>query len=155
MASGLPFPSPGDLPNPGIKPRSPALQADSLPPEPPGISILKLNKKTFFPYAFPYFYLTFSFQTMFSSVQFSRSVVSDSLWPHELQHARPPCPSPSPGIHSNSCPSSRWCHPPILSSVIPFSSCPQSLPASESFQTMYTLSIVILHHYIQDSNNFK
>ena len=71
MASGLPFPSPGDLPNPGIKPRSPALQADSLPPEPPGISILKLNKKTFFPYALPYFYLTFSFQTMFSSVQFS------------------------------------------------------------------------------------
>ena len=155
MASGLPFPSPGDLPNPGIKPRSPALQADSLPPEPPGISILKLNKNTFFRYVLPYFYFTFSFQTMFSSVQFSRSVVSDSLWPHESQHARPPCPSPSPGIHSNSCPSSRWCHPPILSAVIPFSSCPQSLPASESFQTMYTLSIVILHHYIQDSNNFK
>ena len=68
-----------------------------------------------------------------SSVQFSRSVVSDSLRPHELQHARPPCPSPSPGIHSNSCPSSWWCHPPISSSVVPFSSCPQSLPASESF----------------------
>ena len=68
-----------------------------------------------------------------SSVQFSRSVVSNSLRPHELQHARPPCPSPTPGVHSNSCPSSRWCHPAISSSVIPFSSCPQSLPASESF----------------------
>ena len=68
-----------------------------------------------------------------SSVQFSYSVVSDSLQPHELQHTRPPCPSPTPGVHSNSCPSSRWCHPAISSSVIPFSSCPQSLPASESF----------------------
>ena len=67
------------------------------------------------------------------SVQFSHSVMSDSLWPHELQHARPPCPSPTPGVHSNSCPSRRWCHPAISSSVIPFSSCPQSLPASESF----------------------
>ena len=66
----------------------------------------------------------------FSSVQFSRSVMSDSLWPHELQHDRPPCPSPTPGVHSNSC---RWCHPAISSSVVPFSSCPQSLPASESF----------------------
>ena len=59
--------------------------------------------------------------------------MSDSLWPHESQHTRPPCPSPTPGIHSNSCPSSRWGHPAILSSVIPFSSCPQSLPASGSF----------------------
>ena len=67
------------------------------------------------------------------SVQFSRSVVSDSLWPHESQHARLPCPSPTPTVHSNSRPSSRWCHPAISSSVIPFSSCPQSLPASESF----------------------
>ena len=67
-----------------------------------------------------------------SSVQFSHSVVSDSLWPHESQHARPPCPSPTPGVYSNSCPSSRWCHPAISSSVVPFSSCPQSLPASES-----------------------
>ena len=56
------------------------------------------------------------------SVQFSRSVVSDSLWPHESQHARPPCPSPTPGVYSNSCPSSRWCHPAISSSVIPSSS---------------------------------
>ena len=67
------------------------------------------------------------------SVQFSRSVMSDSLQPHELQHARPPCASPTPRVHSNSCPSSRWCHPAISSSVVPFSSCPQSLPASESF----------------------
>ena len=70
---------------------------------------------------------------IFSSVQFSHSVMSDSLWPHELQHARPPCPSPSPGVHSNSCPSSWWCHPAISSSVVPFSSCPQFFPASESF----------------------
>ena len=65
--------------------------------------------------------------------QFSRSVVSDSLRPHELQHTRPPCPSPSPGVHSNSRPSSQWCHPAISSSVVPFSSCPKSLPASGSF----------------------
>ena len=68
-----------------------------------------------------------------SLVQFSCSVMSDSLQPHESQHARPPCPSPTPGLHPNSCPSSRWCHPAISSSVVPFSSCPQSLPASECF----------------------
>ena len=67
----------------------------------------------------------------FSSVQ-SLSPVH-SLWPHESQHARPPCPSPTPRDHSNSCPSNRWCHPTISSSVVPFSSCPQSLPGSESF----------------------
>jgi len=67
------------------------------------------------------------------SVQFSRSVVSDSLRPHESQHARPPCPSPTPGVHSDSRPSSQWSHLAISSSVVPFSSCPQSLPASESF----------------------
>ena len=67
------------------------------------------------------------------SVQFSRSVVSDSLRPHESQHARPLCSSPSPGVHSNSCPLSPWCHPAISSSVVPFSSCPQFLPAAESF----------------------
>ena len=70
---------------------------------------------------------------IFSSVQFSRSVVSDSLRPPESQHVRPPCPSPTPRVHSDSCPSSQWCHPAISSSVIPFSSCPQSFPASESF----------------------
>ena len=65
--------------------------------------------------------------------QFSRSVVSDSLRAHELQHARPSCPSPTPRVHPNSCPSSWWCHPAISSSVVRFSSCPRSLPASESF----------------------
>ena len=68
-----------------------------------------------------------------SSVQFSCSVVSDSLQPHESQHTRPPCPSPVPRVHSDSHPSSQWCHPAISSSVVPFSSCPQSLPPSESF----------------------
>ena len=67
------------------------------------------------------------------AVQFSHSVVSDSLQTHELQHARPPCPSPTPGVHSDSRPSSQWCHTSSSSSVIPFSSCPQSLPASGSF----------------------
>ena len=73
------------------------------------------------------------FSTIFSSVQFNLSVVSDSLQPHESQHARPPCPSPTPGVHPDSRPSSQWCHPALSCSVIPFSSCPQSLPASESF----------------------
>ena len=68
-----------------------------------------------------------------TSVQFSYSVVSRSLQPHESQHARPPCPSPTPGVHPDSCPSSQWCHPAISFSVVPFSSCPRSLPASESF----------------------
>ena len=70
---------------------------------------------------------------LFCSVQFIRSVMSDSLQPHESQHARLPCPSPTPGVYPNSCPSSCWCHPAISSSVVPFSSCPQSLPASGSF----------------------
>ena len=69
------------------------------------------------------------------SVQFSHSVVSNSLRPHESHHTRLPCPSQTPGVYSNSCPSSRWCHPAILSSIVPFSSCPQSLPASGSFST--------------------
>ena len=68
-----------------------------------------------------------------TSVQFSCSVMSDSLWPHESQHARPPCPSPTPGVHPDPRPSSQWCHPAISSSVVPFSSRPQSLPASHSF----------------------
>ena len=68
-----------------------------------------------------------------ASVQFSRSVMSDSLWPHETKHARPPCLSPTPRVHSNPCPSSQWCHPTLSSSVIYFS-CPQSFPASGSFQ---------------------
>ena len=68
-----------------------------------------------------------------SSLQFSHSVMSDSLRPHESQHVRPPCPSPTPGVHSDSHPSCQWCHPAISSSVVPFSSCPQSLPESGSF----------------------
>ena len=72
---------------------------------------------------------------LFYSVQFSHSVVSDSLRPHGLQHIRPPCPSPTPGVYSNSCPLTRWCHPTISSSVIPFSSGLQSFTASGSFQT--------------------
>ena len=71
---------------------------------------------------------------VFRSVQFSHSFVSDSLWPHEPQHTRPPCPSPTPGVHPNPCPLSQWCHPTISSSVIPFSSCPQYFPASGYFQ---------------------
>ena len=91
---------------------------------------------------FPFIYLTYVNKVFIryflqswgiKSDQISRSVMSDSLQPHESQHARPPCPSPTPGVHSNSCPSSRWCHPTISSSVVPFSSCPQSLPASEFF----------------------
>ena len=70
----------------------------------------------------------------FSSVQFRCSVMSDSLQPRESQYARPPCPSPTPGVYPNPCPSSWWCHPTILSSVGPLSSCPQSFPASGSFQ---------------------
>ena len=76
---------------------------------------------------------------MSPSVQFSRSVVSNSLRPHESQHARPPCPSPTPGVHPNPCPSSQWCHPAILSSVVPFSSCPQIPPSIRVFSSESTL----------------
>ena len=79
-----------------------------------------------------YIYI-WSYMTVFSSVQLSHSVMSNSLWPHEPQHARPPCPSPTPGVYPNSCPLSQWCHPIISSSVVPFSSCPQFFPASGSF----------------------
>ena len=79
------------------------------------------------------FYQVFSIYLSISSVQVSRSVVSNSLRPHESQHDRPPCLSPTPRVHSNSCPSSWWCHPAISSCVIPLSSCPQSFPASGSF----------------------
>ena len=75
----------------------------------------------------------------FSSVHFSHSAVSDSLRPHEPQHARPPSPSSTPRVHPKSCPSSWWCHPAISSSVVPFSSCPQSFPSSESFQWVSSL----------------
>ena len=79
-------------------------------------------------------------QKLLASVQFSQfscSVVSNSLWPHELQHARPPCPSPTPRVHPNTCPLSCWCHPTISSSVVPFSSCLQSFPASRSFPMIW------------------
>ena len=79
------------------------------------------------------FYCIAQWTISFSSVQFSHSVVSDSLGPHELQHTRPPCPSPTPRVHPNSCPLSRWYHPTISPSVFPFSSCPQSFPGSMSF----------------------
>ena len=78
-------------------------------------------------------YLKLTKQSPISSVQFSRSVVSYSLWPHGLQHARPPCPSPTPRVYSNSCPLSQWCHPTISSFVVPFSSRLRSFPASRSF----------------------
>ena len=86
---------------------------------------------------FSLYFLAFDFffnciRLVFSSVQFSRSVVSNSLRPHESQHARPPCPSPTHGVYSNSCPSSQWCHPAISSSVIPFSSCSQALQQTGS-----------------------
>ena len=106
--SGESFLSPGDLPNPGVEPWSPVLQADALPFQPGNIQ----NR---------------------SSVQFSHSVMSHSLRPHELQHTRPPCPSPTPGACSSSCPSNQWCHPTISSSVIPFSFCLQSFPGLGSF----------------------
>ena len=87
------------------------------------------NKEVEKPFSAFYPYVLFCLY----SVQFSCSVMSNSLWPHESQHSRPPCPSPTPGVYSDSRPSSQSCHPAISSSVGPFSSCPQSLPASESF----------------------
>jgi len=81
----------------------------------------------------------------FYSVQFSPSVVSDSLRPHELQHARPPCPSPTPGVHSDSRPSSQWCHPAISSSVVPFSSCP---PNPSQHQSLWQRVVVCNGKYL-------
>ena len=107
--SGLPCPSPEDLPDLGTEPRSPTLEADSLLTEPIG-------------------------KPQWASVQFSSVAQScPTLRPHESQHARPPCPSPTPRVHSNPRPLSWWCHPTISSSVVPFSSCPQSFQASGSF----------------------
>ena len=89
----------------------------------------------------------------FSSTQFSHSVVSDFLWPHESQHARPPCPSPTPGVYPNPCPLSWWCHPTISSSAIPFSSYPQSFPASGSSRSLHEVDKVLAfrhqHHTFQ------
>ena len=88
--------------------------------------LLSVNMTHFFPVLYKYLF--------FCLVQFSQSVVSNSLWTHGLQHTRPPCPSPTPRVYSNSCPLSQWCHPTISSSVVPFSSCLQYFPASGSFQ---------------------
>ena len=95
-----------------------------------------LSQEQVFPLSFPSPLISVQYQGNFicSVSQFSRSVVSHSLRPHELQHARPPCPSPTPGVYPNSCLFSRWCHLTISSSVVPFSSCPQSFPPSGSFQ---------------------
>ena len=91
-----------------------------------------------------------------SSVQFSRSVMSDSLWPHGLQQARSPCPSPTPGVYSESCPLSQWCHPTISSSVIVlFSSCPQSLPASKSFPMSQLFVVRSFSFNISPSNEHQ
>ena len=95
---------------------------------------MKCYTKCFFSFCFWNFsvYLSATWERKLS-VQFSSSVMSDSLRPHESQHARPPCPAPTSRVHWDSRPSSQWCHPAISSSVVPFSSCPQSLPASEAF----------------------
>ena len=111
--SGLPCPSPGDLPNPGTE--SVSLAPSALAGE--------------------FFTASTIWETCYAlSVQFSSIVVSNSLRHHELQHARPPCPSPTPRAYPNSCPLSWWCLPTTSSSVVPFSSCPQTFPASGSFQ---------------------
>ena len=99
-----------------------------------GIVLLEIHFSEKRKFSFIPSLLTVLPEQLFSSVQSSHSIISDSLWPHEPKHARPPCPSPTPGIHPNPCPLCQWCHPTISSSVIPFSSCPQSFPASGSFQ---------------------
>ena len=123
----------GGLPDPGIKPvslKTPNYFASGFfTTEPPGKPHLCL----FCHLAYRVIITIFLNSIYMRSVQFSRSVVSNSLRPHESQHARPPCPSPTPGVHSDSRPSSQRRHPAISSSVVPFSSCPQSLPTSESF----------------------
>ena len=150
--SGLLFPSPGDLSNPGIEPESlisSALAGGLFTTCATWEAQYTFNKCLYSILAIrnyvcqwnKYIFLSSCFlklhclvdTNVFSSVQFSRSVVSDSLWPNEPQHARPPCPSPTSRVHPNPCPLSWWCHPTISSSVVPFSSCPQSFPASGSF----------------------
>ena len=147
----------------GIKPRCPALRAQNLSPwttrEAPGLVFSDTSPNPFYLVEGCLMFLCDLVQVMLSwlecyiamqrpsqdvmfqsqiilwplTVQFSRSVVSDSLWPHGLQHTRPPCPSPTPRVYSNSCPLSLWYHPAISSSVVPFSSRLQSFPASGSF----------------------
>ena len=133
--------------DPRIEPGSPALQADPLPSEPPGKpNLIKSLSHEWKPFNGTQMFLRMKSEPLtkalhhhrsvciFSSVQLSRSVVSDSLRPHELKHTRPPCPSPTPGVYPNSCPLSWWCLPTSSSSVVPFSSCPLSFLASGSFQ---------------------
>ena len=128
--SGLPFTSPGDHLDPQIRSRSPALWADSLPTEPLGkpysqyYSLMYINRV----------FIITQRATAPISVQFSCSVMSDSLWPHGLHYARLLCPSLTPGAYSNSCPSNQWYNSTTSSSIIPFSSCLQSFPGSQSFQ---------------------
>ena len=86
-------------------------------------------------------FIIYFLKMYWTSIQFSRSVMSDSLQPHGLQHGRPPCPSPAPGVHSDSCPLSRWCHPDISSSVVPFSSCPIHSQHQGFFSNESTLRI--------------
>ena len=107
---------------------------------PPSCSFFSCSLFLHFPHSFPIslpclhvYWMKSPITFQFSSVQFSRSVMSDFLWPHGLQHTRPPCLSPTPGVYSDSCPFSQWCYPTISSSVVPFSSCPQSFSASGSF----------------------
>ena len=125
---GLPCPLPGDLPYSKVKPTCPALSGGFFTTDATWKTpILNIPSPQFLPCSICASY------DISQSFQFSPSVVSDSLQPHESQHARPPCPSPTPRVYPNSCPLSQWCHPTISSSVIPFSSCHQSLPASGSF----------------------
>ena len=152
--SGEPFPFPGDLPDPRIELGSRVLQADSLLSEPPGECNSNswwdktphslgvnwtLKSKRIYKYKsilIPSRSREFWMAWLANGHQFSCSIMSDSLRPHESQHARPTCPSPTHRVYSNSCPSSPWCHPAISSSVpsvIPFSSCLQSFPASAFF----------------------
>ena len=143
--SGLPFTPPGELPDPGIKPvslKSLALEGRFFFTTSAIKHIITMSasrlKRSFnisriMSTIFKNISMWYKYSTYFSSVQFSRSVMSDSLWPHGLHHSRLPCSSPSPGVYSNSCPLSWLCHPSISSSVIPLSFCLQSFPASGSF----------------------
>ena len=119
-------------PSPGVCPSSCSLHQWCCPAD--------SSSDVLFPFSIFPSIRDFSNNKIFRSIQFSCSVLSNCLWPHELQHARPPCPSPTPGVYSNSCPSCRWCHPTISSSVIPFSSRLQSFPASGSFPVSWFFS---------------
>ena len=109
------------------------------PWSPPGKSTYGLSPPNSYVEALTFHVTVSGDRSLGDSVQFSRSVVSDSLRPHGLQHARPPCPSPTPRAYPNSCALSQWCHSTSSTSIIPFSSCPQSFPASGSFQIVSSL----------------